>query len=210
MTSASRPTWSCMARESSSLSRSLARDPETVEQLAIEIRVADADHGAGQAGGVERGREHFDHLGGPLGRRGADELDPGLGELPHLAALRPDRTIGASQIADPEGRLGGRVAVGDQAGNRNRHVGAHPQQLAGLVEEAVGDRCATLVAAREHLLVLDRRRRHLAVAEALERLDQPSANAAAPASRRGGCRGFQGNWVCHLMHANRSRVERRR
>ena len=44
----------------------------------------------------------------PSGRGRADQLDPGLGELAHLAALGADRAVGAGEVAEPERRLGGR------------------------------------------------------------------------------------------------------
>ena len=147
-------------------------DAELGEQLAVEVRVAEPDHRARQAGRVERGGQHLDHLGGALGSGRADQLDARLGELAHLAPLRANRPVGARQVAEPERGLGPGVAVGDEAGDRHGHVRAHREQLPRLVEEAIGDRGAALVTAGQHLLVLDRRRRHLAVAEALERVDQ--------------------------------------
>ena len=86
----------------------LALDAELGEQLAVEVGVAEADHGAVEAGGVERRLEHLDHLGGALRRRGADQLDPGLGELAHLAALRAHRAVGVGQVAEAQRRLGAR------------------------------------------------------------------------------------------------------
>ena len=150
----------------------LALDPELGEQLAVEVGVAEPDHGAVEPGGVERRLEHLDHLGRALRRGRPDQLDPGLGELAHLAALRAHRPVGVGDVAEAERRLGVGEAAGDQAGDRDRHVGAQRQQLAALVEEAVGAGGGAAVAARQHLVVLDRRRRDLAVAVALEDLDQ--------------------------------------
>ena len=65
----------------------LALDPDLFQKLAVEVGVAEPDHGAVEARGVEGGLEHVDHLDRPVRRRGADQLDPGLGELAHLAAL---------------------------------------------------------------------------------------------------------------------------
>ena len=44
-------------------------DPELLEQLAVEVGVAEPDHRPRQPGRVERRGEHLDHLGGALGRR---------------------------------------------------------------------------------------------------------------------------------------------
>ena len=86
----------------------LALDAELGQQLAVEVGVAEADHRAVEPGGVERRLEHLDHLGGPLRRRRADQLDPGLGELAHLAALRAHGAEGVCQVTEPQRRLGAR------------------------------------------------------------------------------------------------------
>ncbi len=113
----------------------------------------------------------------PCWRRRADQLDPGLGELAHLAALRAHRAEGVGQVAEAQGHLGLGVAAGDQARDRHGHVGAQGQQVAALVEEAVGGVGGAPVAAGQHLVVLDRGRRHLAVAALLEDLDQGEVQA---------------------------------
>ena len=119
--------------------------PELGEQLAVEVGVAEPDHGAAAARPRRAPRASTSTTSAvPSGARRADQLDAGLGELAHLAALRADGSVGAGEVAEAERRLGGRVAVGDQAGDRDRHVGAHRQQLARLVEEAIGDRRAAL------------------------------------------------------------------
>ena len=156
----------------------LALDPELGQQLAVEVGVAEADHGAVEAGRVERRLEHLDHLDGPLRRRGADQLDPGLGELAHLAALRAHRAEGVGQVAEPQRHLRVGVAAGDEPRDRHRHVGAQREQVAALVEEAVGGVGGAAVAAGEHLVVLDRGRRDLAVAPALEDLDHRQVQPA--------------------------------
>src|SRR6185503_5830082 len=63
-------------------------------------------------------------------------------------------------------------AAGRQAGDRDRHVRAQSEQLSALVEEAVRAGSPALVAPRQNLLVLEGRRRHLAVAMAFEDLRQ--------------------------------------
>ena len=156
----------------------LALDPELAQQLAVKVGVAEADHGAVEAGGVERRLQDLDHLGGPIRRRGADQLDPGLGELAHLAALRAHGAKGVGQVAKPQRRLGVGVAARDETRDRHRHVGAQGEQVAALVEEAVGGGGGAAVAAGEHLVVLDRGRRDLAVAAALEDLDHRQVQAA--------------------------------
>ena len=71
---------------------------ELVEELAVEVGVAEPDHGAAQPGGVERRGEHLDHLGGPLGGLDADQLDAGLAELARLAALGAHGAVGAADV----------------------------------------------------------------------------------------------------------------
>jgi hypothetical protein len=156
----------------------VAVHPELVEELAVEVGVAQPDHGSGQPRGVERRAQDLDRLGGPLRRLGADQLHAGLCELPHLPALGADRAIGVADVPEPERRLVVRKAGGDQARDRDRHVGPHREELSPLVEEPVGGRGAALVTARQHLVVLDRRRRHLAVAEALEDAGKRGLQAA--------------------------------
>ena len=150
----------------------LSLDPELGEQLAVEVGVAEPEDGAVQPDGVERRAQHLEHLGGALRRRRAEQLDPGVHELAHLAALWADDPVGVADVGEAQRRLGVGEAGGDQAGDRDRHVGAQREQLAALVEEAVGADPAAALAALQHLVVLERRRRHLAVAEALEDVDQ--------------------------------------
>ena len=116
----------------------LALDPELFEQLAVEIGVAEPDHGPVQPGRVERRLENLDDLDRPLRRRGPDQLDPGLRELAHLAALGAHSAEGVGQVAEAQRHLGVGVARRDQPGDRHGHVGAQRQQVAALVEEAVG------------------------------------------------------------------------
>ncbi len=118
----------------------LSVDPELGQQLAVEIGVAEADHGPVETGGIERRLEHLDHLGGAVGRRGADQLDAGLGELAHLPALRAHRSIGVGQVTEAQRRLGAGVAGRDQARDRHRHVGAQRQQVA-TARRRSGRRC---------------------------------------------------------------------
>ena len=53
----------------------LTLDPELGQQLAVEVGVAEAEHGAVQPDGVERGGEDLEHLGRALRRRRAEQLD---------------------------------------------------------------------------------------------------------------------------------------
>ena len=148
------------------------RDAQLIQELAVEISVTQADHRPRQSSSIQRRAQDLDHLGGPVRRLRPDQLHAGLGELAHLASLGTDRPVGARDVAEPERRLGADEPRRRQAGDRDRHVGAHRQQLAALVEEAVRGGRAAVVAAREHLVVLDRRRRHLAVAEPFEGVGQ--------------------------------------
>ncbi len=97
---------------------------------------------------------------------------PGLEELAGLPPLRADGAVGAGVVEEAERRLGRGVAVGDDAGDRQRRVRAHREHAALGVEEAVGGRDAGRLAAGQDVVELDRRGRNLAVAEALEDLGQ--------------------------------------
>ena len=83
-------------------SRSLL-DAQLGQQLAVEVGVAEPDHGPVQPDGVKRGAQDLDHLGGALGRVRAQQLDPGVHELAHLGALWAHRPVG---VADVEKRRG--------------------------------------------------------------------------------------------------------
>ncbi len=155
----------------------LALDAELGQQLAVEVGVAEPDDRPLEAGRVERRLEHLDHLRRPLRRRRTDQLDSGLGELAHLAALGPYGAVRVGQVAKPQGHLGAGVATGDQARDRHRHVRAQRQQIAAAVEEAVGGIGGAPVTTGEHLVVLDCRRRDLAVAASFEDLDQGEVQA---------------------------------
>ena len=156
----------------------LSLDAVLGEQLAVEVGVAEPDHGPVQPGRGQRRLQHLDHLGGALRGRGADQLDAGLGELAHLAALGAHRAVGAGQVAEPHRHLGVGEAGGGEAGDRHGHFGAQGEQVAALVEEAVARAGRAPVAAGEHLVVLDRRRRDLAVAA---RLEDPEQRGLEPA-----------------------------
>ena len=127
----------------------LALDPELGQQAAVEVGVAEPDHGAVEPGGVERRLEHADHLGGALGAGRADQLDPGLDEFAHLAPLRQHRAVGGGEVTEAQRQRRVGEAGGDEAGDRHRHVGAQRQQVPVLVEEAVGRGRGGPVAARE-------------------------------------------------------------
>ena len=106
--------------------------PELVQQLAIERGVAEADDGAAEPGGVERGAQDLDDLDRPVRRARADQLDARLEELTHLPALRPHLAVGARVVEEAQRRLGRRVPVRDEAGDRHGHVSPHREQLAAL------------------------------------------------------------------------------
>src|SRR5262249_55722234 len=74
--------------------------------------------------------------------------------------------------------LGAREAARDQPRDRNRHVRAQCEQLAALVEELVGGPRSEAVAAGQHLVVLDRGGRDLAVAVLFEDADQRGVKLA--------------------------------
>ena len=156
----------------------LAVDAQLGEELAVERGISKADNGAVEPGGVERCAQDLDDLGGPVRRRRADQLDPGLEELTRLPALGANRAVGAGVVEEAEGRLGGRVAVGDHACDRQRRVGAHRQDAALRVEEAVCGGDAGRAALCQDVVELDGGRRHLAVAEALEDLGQAALESA--------------------------------
>ena len=142
-------------------------DPEAAQQRRIERRVAEADAIALQADGIQRVAQHGQRLGGAGGPGRADELDPGLQELAHLAAVRGDTPVGVGDVAEAQGRLGRLVARGHHARDRHRHVRAQGEHVAVVVDHPVG-RLRAAVAAAQHRLVLDRRRVDLAVAVQLE------------------------------------------
>jgi hypothetical protein len=146
----------------------LVAHPELEEELTVEVRVPEADHRAGQARGVKRRAQNLDHLGGSIGSRCADQLHPRLGELAHLPALRVHGPVRPRDVGEAEGRLLVLQPRGDKTRDRNRHVRAHRQQLATLVEEPVRRVRVSLVAPPEHLRVLDRRGGDLPVASLFE------------------------------------------
>ena len=108
----------------------LALDAVLGQQLAVEVGVAEPDHGAVEAGGVQRRLQHLDDLGRARRRRHSDQLDPGLDELAHLAALGTHRPVGTRQVAEAQRLLGSGQAAGGEPGDRHRHVRAQRQQLA--------------------------------------------------------------------------------
>ena len=167
-TSRSRPTksrvWSsCRIRR-----RGVAGDAVRVEQRRVERGVAEPDPVALEARGVERAAEHGERLGGAGVLGHADELDPRLEHLAVLAARRADGAVGVGDVAEAQRQLGGRVAGGDHARDRDRHVRAQHEHVALLVEQLVRGVGGRRVPARQHLLVLERRRLDLAVAVRVE------------------------------------------
>jgi hypothetical protein len=140
----------------------------SVEQGRVERGVAEADAVVGEADRVERLAEHRQGLGG-AGRPGnADQLDPGLEHLAVLPALGPHRAVGVRDVAEAQRRIRARVAGRDDARDRDRHVRAQHEHVALLVEQLVGGVGRRGVAAREHLLVLERGRVDLSVAVRVE------------------------------------------
>ena len=77
------------------------------QQHRVQRRVAEADPVVAQADGVERVAQDGQRLGGSLRRGRADELDPGLQELAHLAAVRAHAAVGVGEVAEAQRRLGG-------------------------------------------------------------------------------------------------------
>ena len=170
--SASSPTRSCVARTRRIDSRDSRETPcsarswpyRSASPSPITARVKPtASNAAGQ---------DLDHLGRSVGGIHADQLHPGLHELPHLPTLGTDRAVRIAHVAEPERWLGIAEPRRDQARDRHGHVGAHGQKRPVLVEESVGGRSPALVAPSEHLVVLDRGRRDLAVPEPLERVSE--------------------------------------
>ena len=161
-----------MARHSRIRSRARALDLELVEDLAEEVAVAEADHGAFEPERFERRREHLDQLDRPLRRIGADQLDADLAELAELPALRPHPPVDAARVGEAERPLLVGEPARHHAGDRHRHVVAEREHGAGLVEEAVGGRALRPLPLRDHLLVFDRRRRDLLVAALREQAEQ--------------------------------------
>jgi len=82
------------------------------------------------------------------------------------------------EVAEAQRRLARAVAGGDDARDRHGHVRAQHEHSAGLVEHAVGRPRLGHVGAREHRLVLERRRVNLAVAVALESAAQDVGDRA--------------------------------
>ena len=150
----------------------LALHAELREQLPVEIGVAQPQYSAIEPDGVERSAQHLEHLGGPLRGRRAEQLDPGVQELADLRPLRADDPVGVADVTEAVGRLGVSEAARDEARDRDGHVGAQGEELAALVEEAVRAHPAAALSPLQDLVVLQGRRRDVAVAEALEHLDQ--------------------------------------
>ena len=87
-----------------------------------------------EAGRGERFEHHGDHLGVTRRRRHADQLDAALQELARLAAAAADRAVGMREVAEPQRRLGVRVAVRDEPGDRDRCVATKREHVAVVVE----------------------------------------------------------------------------
>ncbi len=141
-------------------------DAVGAQQHRKQRGVAEADPEVAQADRVERVGEHRERLRRSLRRGRADELDPGLKELAHLAAVRAHAAVGVGEVAEAQRGLGVLIARADEPRDRHRHVRAQREHLAVVVEHAVRGRRPT--AAGEHVLVLERRGPHLAVAVVFE------------------------------------------
>ena len=112
-------------------SRGSALDAQLVEELAVQVGVAEADHRAVSPTASSAAARTSITSAVPSGAGGAEQLDAGLDELAHLAALRADRAVGAAPGRQSRnGRLRVGEAVGDQARDRDRHVRAQREQLA--------------------------------------------------------------------------------
>ena len=146
----------------------LGRHTEPGEQRGIERGVSQADPVVLEAGCVQGAADDRQHLGGPVRSGRADQLDAGLEHLARVAALRPDRPVAVGEVAEAQRRLGVRVARRDHPRDRDRHVRAQDEDLAVLVEQAVGRTSPAQVGAGQHRLVLERGGVHLAVAGVLE------------------------------------------
>ena len=91
--------------------------------------------------------------------------------------MRAHGAVGVSGVTEAQRRLGVGVARRDDARDRHRHVGAQREQRPVVVDDAVG-RLQAEVGGAQRLLELDRRRGDLAVAEAVEGLEQRARDAA--------------------------------
>ena len=147
-------------------------------QRREQRRVAQADPVILQAGRVERVAEHRERLHGALGSGRADQLDARLQQLARLPALGAHAAVAVGEVAEAQWRLARRVARGGHAGDRHGHVRAQHEHRTGLVEHTVGRPRFGHVRTREHRLVLERRRVHLAVAVALEHRAQGVGDGA--------------------------------
>ncbi len=127
----------------------LVPDAQAFEELPVERGVAKPDHGAAEARRVKRRAQDLDDLDGALRRGRADQLDSRLEELAGLPALGADRAVGAGVVEEAEGRLGGGVAVGDQARDRQRLRRRASRAAARAVEEAVARPAGPTSPARE-------------------------------------------------------------
>ena len=150
------------------------RHAERVEQRRVQRRVAQAHAVGVQPDRVEHLAQQLERLDRALQARRADELDPGLQHLARLPALRPHGAVGVGEVAEAQRRIGGRVARRHHPRDRDRHVRAQHEHVALLVEQPVGGLGRGGVAARERRLVLERRRRDLAVAARVEDARAPS------------------------------------
>ena len=134
------PTRSWVASLPRTASRGLALDPQLGEELAVEVGVAEADHGPCR-GPAASSAAHRGPRPPPRSRRAPSAP---ISSTPAWANSRICPRCGRTarnsvgDVAEAERRLGAGEAVGDQPGDRDRHVGAQREQLAALVEEAVG------------------------------------------------------------------------
>ena len=139
-----------------------------VQQRRVQRRVAEPDLVAVEPDRVEHLAQQLDRLDRPLRPGRADELDPRLEHLARLATRRPHGAVGVGEVAEAQRRIRARVAGRHHARDRDRHVRAQHEHVALLVEQPVGGLGRRGVAARQRRLVLQRRRRHLAVAASVE------------------------------------------
>ena len=158
--------------------RPLAGDAESLGDRRHQGRQGEVDREIGHPDRRQRLARHRDHL--DIGGRpaGADQLGPGLPDLPlgpHLRPLDPEHLAGIAQPQRP--RLVRQPGRGD-AGDLRRHVGAHPDHaVRDRVHRAKGvARHRGAGARQQRLLEFDQRRLHPLVAVRAQHRHQPSGD----------------------------------
>ncbi len=127
---------------------------------------------AAQPGGRQRLQDHGHDLRVALGRGRPDQLEPRLEELARLRGAAFDRAVRVREVEEPQRQRRVGEAVRHQARGRDRAVGAQHQHPALVVEQPEGGSGGPVVAAPQHVLVLERGGLDLAVAVLLEHAAQ--------------------------------------